>query len=179
MTALRPKPFLVLGVFPTSRGMGWVALDGPLSVFEHGLVSPKRSELTRVCLKRFERLLERLKPETVVLEAFDRFSAHRSPRIEKLSVQMVALANDRQIEVEVYRRRQVQRAFASVNAVTREEIAEVIAKHLPTLAYRRPTARKLTDTSDRRLSIFNAAALVLTHYHYGSTAFLNDARNAA
>jgi hypothetical protein len=42
-----------------------------------------------------------------------------------------------------------------------------------------PDRRKIWDGEDRRLSVFSAAAVVLTHYQNGATAFLNDLRNAA
>jgi len=42
-----------------------------------------------------------------------------------------------------------------------------------------PNKRKLWIGEDKRLSVFGASAVVLTHYHNGAAALLDDLRNAA
>lgn len=174
----RPTPFLVLGVYPTSRGFGWACFDGPFTLFESGLYTVHKDK-NAACLKKVEALLERLAPETLVLEAFDKGSSLRSTRIRRLSLSIVSLAADRGLDLAVFKKTDVQAAFAGVGARTRHEIALAITRHLPALAHRAPKDRKNGDSEDKRLAIFNAAALVLTHYHYGAAALLNDMRNAA
>lgn len=174
----RPTPFLVLAVYPTARGFGWACFDGPLTLFESGLYTVHKDK-NAACLKKVEALLERLKPETLVLEAFDKGSSLRSTRIRRLSLSVVSLAADRGHELAVFKKTDVQAAFAGVGARTRHEIAQAIVRHLPGLAHRMPKDRRNGDSEDKRLAIFNAAALVLTHYHYGAAALLNDMRNAA
>ena len=50
---------------------------------------------------------------------------------------------------------------------------------MPTLRTHLPDKRKHWNGEDKRLSVFAAAALVLTYYRNGATALLNDLRNAA
>lgn len=174
----RPTPFLVLGVYPTARGFGWACFDGPFTLFESGLFTVHKDK-NASCLKKVESLLDRLKPETLVLEAFDKSSSLRSNRIRRLSLAIVSLAADQGLELAVFKKADVQASFAGVGVRTRHEIAQAIARRLPALAHRMPKDRRNGDSEDKRLAIFNAAALVLTHYHYGAAAFLNDMRNAA
>lgn len=170
--------FLTLGVFPTSRGLGWACFDGPFSLFESGLFTSTRDK-NAACLGKLESLLARLSPETLVLEAFDEKSSVRSPRIRRLCLAMVSTAAERGHDLAVFKKADVQAAFAGVGARTREEIAHAIARHLPGLVHRLPKSRKNGDSEDKRLSIFNAAALVLTHYHFGSLGLLDGLREAA
>lgn len=174
----RPAPCLVLAVYPTARGFGWACFDGPFTLFESGLYTVHKDK-NAACLRKVERLLGRLKPETLVLEAFDKQSSLRSTRIRRLSLAIVSLAADRGHEVAVFKKTEVQAAFAGVGARTRHEIALAIGRHLPALAHRLPKDRKNGDSEDKRLAIFNAAALALAHYHYGAAALLDDLRNAA
>lgn len=60
---------LVLAVYPSVRGFGWIAFEGPFSAYDWGLVFVQ-SDKNRRCVEHFERLLAHLEPEALVLEAF-------------------------------------------------------------------------------------------------------------
>jgi Holliday junction resolvasome RuvABC endonuclease subunit len=175
--ALSHRP-LVLGVHPTSRGLGWVVFENPFALHSFGVYTPRGDKNTG-CLRKVAWLLERLEPEVFVLEAFDKQSSVRSERIRRLCLSMVSLAAERGAEVEVYKRGDIEACFATVGARSREEIAEAVSRHLPALRAHLPKRRKQWDGEDKRLSVFCASALVLTHYHNGAAALLDDLRNAA
>jgi hypothetical protein len=81
-------------------------------------------------------------------------------------------------EVDCLKRSDVQKTFEFVGAKTRDEVAEAVAAHVPTLRAHLPNRRKQWNGEDKRLSVFAAAALVLAHYHNGATALLDEKRNA-
>ena len=166
---------LILGIHPTARGFGWAAFSDPFTVHDSGAYSV-RTNKSALCLKKLERLLKRHTPEVLVLEAFDTQSSVRSERIRKLCLRMVSLGADYGAEVRVYRRGEVRDAFQVVEARTRDEIAEAVARHVIGLAPYLPKKRQIWDGEDRRLSRFCAAALVLTYYHFEATQFLDDLR---
>lgn len=179
MTA--PYRALTLGVYPTARGFGWVAFEGPFAPYDWGLCSLNRGgkpQKNERCLKRLGRILERLKPEALVLESFDATSAIRSPRIQRLCKSLIALAADRGIEVAVYSRKDIASTFRPLGVQTRDEIAEAVARHIPAFRYQLPNKRKKWESEDKRLALFNAAALVLTHYAYGASRLFEDLRQA-
>lgn len=178
MTWAETKRELILGVHPTARGLGWVALEGPFSVVESGLFNASRDK-NAACLKEVARVINRLSPAVLVLETFDKQSSQRSGRIRRLCLDIVGLAADRGLTVEAYRREQVRANFAVVGARTRDDIAEAVARMLPALRHRLPKKRGAGDSEDKRLSIFTAAALVLTYYQNGATALLDELRDAA
>lgn len=170
---------LVLGIHPASRGFGWVVLDGPFAAFDHGLFTTKGREKNQRCLAQVDRLIEQFAPECLVMEAFDAKSSMRSARIRELCLAIVTCAAERGLTLAVYPRADVQEAFAAVGAKTRDEIAEVVARHLPMLVIRLPKKRGAGDSEDKRLALFNAAALVLTWYHFGSLGLMEDLSKAA
>ena len=178
MTASRMRPAVTLAVFPTARGFGWAALTSPLAPHSGGLVEVSK-DMNVECLRKIEKLIVDLEPETLVLEAFERRNSARADRITKLCRAVVALANDRSIEFAIYTRKDIEKCFAGVGARTRYEIAEAIARHVPALAPRLPNKRKPWTSEDRRMALFNAAALVFTHYRYQAQFFLDGMSDVA
>jgi hypothetical protein len=173
--ATRP---LVLGLHPTSRGFGWAVFENPFTVHSFGIYTARRDKNTG-CLKRLTWLLKRFEPEVLVLEAFSRDGSMRSERIRDLCRSFGTLAKEHSADLAIYRRLDVQNCFAYVKAITRDEIAAAVADHLPALQAHLPKRRTSWDSEDKRLSLFAAAALVLTHYQNGAAALLEDMRNAA
>lgn len=163
---MKARP-LTLGIHPTARGYGWVAFEGPSAPFDWGVVKA-RGDKNAVCLQRVEEMLTRLTPETVVLEAFDRGSSSRSDRIARLCRAIVALAGNRGVGVAVYARRDITASFAQVGARSRQEIAAAVAYHIEALRHRLPKTRQPWEGEPKRMALFSAAALVMTHYHAGT-----------
>lgn len=167
MTAGLPRRPLTLGIYPTSRGFGWVAMESPLAPFDWGLVEVRRDK-NQTCMLRIEELLNRLMPETIVLETFEKRNSRRTDRIAKLCRGIAALGADRGIDVLAYSCCDIETCFATLGARTRHEIAEAVARHLPALADRLPAKRPVWKSEDRRMALFNAAALVLARFRYGA-----------
>ena len=178
MTPPAKKASMTVSIFPTARGMGWVAFNGPFSVVGSGLFTVLHNK-NGACLNEANRIMARFEPATVVLEASDPLRSKRAERIGRLCESIAALAKDRGHEIAIFTRADVRAAFASVRAFTRDEIAAAVAASVPAIAHRLPAKRKVGDSEDKRLAIFNAAALVLTHIHFGSLGLLEDLKLAA
>lgn len=156
----------VLGFHPTSRGFGWVLFEGPFTPVDWGLVSAG-ADKNASCLRRLERLLDRFAPATLVLEAYDRKTTRRARRIADLCDKVQQAADDRGIETAVYSRAEVREAFVEVQAGTRREVAEVIARHFEVFRHRLPKPRRPWESEDARSALFDAAALIVTHLRQG------------
>lgn len=154
---------LVLAIHPTSRGFGWVLFESPLSPVDWGIASAKVGRNERL-LKRFGRLLSHYEPAVLVLEEFEGNGTRRNDRIQRLCREMIHIAASKGMDTPVYRRSHIQICFGSVGAVTRYEIAEVIRQHVDAFSHRMPNKRNRWDSEDARQSLFNAAALALTHF---------------
>jgi Holliday junction resolvasome RuvABC endonuclease subunit len=169
-----PKPGFVLSIHPTSRGFGWIVVEGPFAPHDWGLAAPRQGDKNIKCLEHVEKLISRYEPEVLVLEAFEKGRSKRADRIARLGRGIVALATDRSIEVAIYTRGEVKACFARVGAVSRQEIAEAVSRHLPALRHKMPKPRKPWESDHPRMALFSAAALILTHYQYRASQFLDD-----
>ncbi len=174
MMETTPKPGYVIALHPTSRGLGWIVLEGPFSPHDWGTTRADRGDRNAHHLAHVEKLLARYEPETIVLEAFERRHSARADRIARLGRAVVAMATDRSIDVAIYTRGEVKACFASVGAVSRQDVAEAVARSIPALAHKVPKPRRAWESDNPRLGLFAAAALALTHYQYQATRLLDD-----
>jgi Holliday junction resolvasome RuvABC endonuclease subunit len=167
-----PYRSLTLAVHPSTQGFGWIAFEGPFSPYDWGVTYARGREKNAICLRRVEKLIERLTPETLVLEAFEEGSSKRRTRIANLGRAMVALAIDRGVEVAVYSFNDVRSCFTHLGARSRWEIAEAIARQQGAFAHLLPKKRRSWETESGRLTLFCAAALALTHYQRDARSLL-------
>lgn len=178
MTA-NPRAGFVLGVHPTSRGFGWIVFEGPFAPHDWGNVIARGGDKNAKCLAQVEKLLSRFEPDTIVLEAFEKRRSARADRIAHLGRAITALAADRGIAVAIFTRGEVKACFASVGALSRQQIAEAVSRHLPALAHRIPKPRRPWESDNPRMALFSAAALVLTQYQYCASQFLDGLHKKA
>lgn len=169
---------ITLAIYPDRKGFGWVAFTGPFSVFDWGLSISRRNK-NAVCLAKIEALLERLTPETLVLEAYEPPSAKRADRLTRLCQAISALATDRGADVAIYSRADIAACFLDVGARTRDEIALAVVRHIDVFRHRLPKRRKPWQAEDARMALFSAAALVLTHYRLGAATLFEDLKDEA
>ena len=85
-------------------------------------------------------------------------------------------AANQPVEVTIFKLRDIKTCFATVGARTRQEIAETVARQIDAFGHRMPKPRKPWQSESRRMPMFCAAALVLTHYHLGAMTLFDDLR---
>ncbi|MGH7716065.1 MAG: hypothetical protein ACREML_08725 [Vulcanimicrobiaceae bacterium] len=173
MIALRPRRSITLAVHPTWAGFGWAAFEGPFAPFDWGLVYVDCDKNAR-CLRRLERLLDRLGPQTFVLEAYEPRASARADRIAKLCRAMVDLATKSGADVAVHTRGDVQACFAYVDARTRYDIAVAVSRTIEAFRHKLPRRRRAWEREDPRIALFSAAALALTSYSRSATRLLDE-----
>lgn len=169
---MMPKHALVLALHATSRGFGYVVFEGPLSPYDWGMVGAKGDKNAQ-CLRKIEMMLDRFMPETLVLEEATSV-ANRSVRIKRLYAGIASMAVSRGVDIVIYTLGQIKACFASVGAVTRQEIAEAVGRYFDAFCHRLPKPRKPWQAEDRRMSLFCAAALALTHYQLEVSSECNN-----
>lgn len=169
---MSPGKALTLGFYPSCRGFGWAAFEAPFSIYDWGVVSVSKDKNQR-SLYHFERILDRLEPETLVLEALLP-NVRRTRRVVRLQKAIVATALYRGIDVAHLARGDVQASYADAGARTRSEIAAAVARQIPALGHRLPRKRGAWLPEDRWMAVFNAAALVMTHYRLDADRLFQD-----
>ena len=103
-------------------------------------------------------------PSELLLEEFERGSAKRAARIQLLCRAMVNLAQCRGISVEIYDRTTIMACFAQIGAKTKYEIAQAVAQRIDVFRRKLPRKRTTANDWDIRQSLFDAAALAITHF---------------
>jgi hypothetical protein len=154
---------LLLAIYPTTRGFGFVVFEGRQRTIDWG-VKDARGDKNRKVLVKIEELISWYRPDIIVLEDAHGVDSRRTDRIRQLHLQVVELAKMRKIALRQFTRRDIRAAFASRNASTRYEIAQAVCQELPDLAPWLPPPKKIWMSEDRWLGMFDAASLGMTLY---------------
>lgn len=155
---------LVLAVHPFTRGIAYTLFEGPLSPIDWGVKDIRGKQKNALALEATKQLIERLQPDILVLQDLSGPHVHRAQRIRRLQRLIAGHAEAQAIEVHRYRRKEIQECFKVVGAVTRYEIAQSIASQVHAFGHRLPPVRKIWNSEDARMSLFDAASLVMTFY---------------
>jgi hypothetical protein len=154
---------LVLAFYPHARGFAYVVFEGPLSPVDWGMSDLPVKEKAQRCLKRLAMLLDRYKPDVLLMR-----EVSQGPTMKRLAHLLRAieeLAEGQGIVTAAISRAEIREAFAYLGSPTRYAIVEAIAKHIPVLAPCAPPIRRIWNGEDRRMGLFDAAALALTFLH--------------
>ena len=109
-------------------------------------------------------LLHLFDPKRIVLQSCEGKLSRCTGKIRKLTERIVKLAEKRNIRVLRYAREDIRACFAYYGARTKDEIARAIAKMLPEFEAHVPPMRKLWQSEAYRMPLFDALALMFTHY---------------
>lgn len=159
---------LVLAISPCTRGLAFVVFEGPLSPIDWGVRDIRGAKRNETALEATKDLIKQHQPDVLVLHAYPGTSTKRLGRVHRLSRLMAAYAAAEAVECNRFSRQDIRACFRDAGAVTRYEIAQVIAAHVPALNHRLPPMKKLWQSEDRRMRLFDAASLVMTYYAFGS-----------
>jgi hypothetical protein len=163
MGTRRPVEQLILALCPTSRGFGFVVLEGRNRTIDWG-AKDARGDKNRVVLAKARELMRWYRPHLLVLENTDAPHCRRTDRIRNLHRQLCELASEQNISISQFCRSEIRATFAHRKASTKFEIAHAISQELPDLEPWLPPPRKIWMSEDPRLSIFGAASLAITFY---------------
>ncbi len=163
----QPRHRLVLAVYLSTQGFAFVLFEGPLAPFDWGVHGPPPQGVDRNlwCLRRIAQIMRETTPEVLVLQEMSHSAIRRTSRIRRLNETLGEMGDRLGIPVFAYSREQVRAFFMQRGIVTKDAIAEAIAKHIPALARYQPPRRKPWMSEDRRMALFDAAALAFTFYH--------------
>jgi Holliday junction resolvasome RuvABC endonuclease subunit len=156
-------PTRIFALDPIHKGFGYAVLDLPFRLVDWGLARIAGDKHAGA-IASFEKLLDRFRPDAVVLEDTAAPGSRRQPRIRRLIEALSKLARERGIAVFTVARTAILKCFSSADAkATKQSIATQLAEGFPQLRPKLPPARALWESEDERLSIFDALALAVTH----------------
>jgi hypothetical protein len=159
---------LVLAVHPFTRGIAFTLFESPLSPVDWGVKDIRGKQKNALAFEATKQLIERLQPDVLVLQDLSGPNVHRAKRIRRLQRLIASHAEGQSIEVHRYRRKEIQECFKASGAVTRYEIAQAIASQVHAFGHQLPPKRQIWNAEDVRMSLFDAASLVMTFYRQTS-----------
>lgn len=153
---------LVLAIYLTTRGLAFTLFEGPFSPVDWGTTDMRGLLKNRKCRKAAQALLTRYRPDVLVLQDMSENGTRRTQRIRRLNAAIEGLGEDFGVPVASFSRAQVRTYFAAFGVTAKQGIAETIAKHIPVFERYVPRERKPWMSEDKRMALFDAAALALT-----------------
>src|SRR5713226_5462124 len=123
MTVISSASIRGLAIDPTTGGFGFAVMEGPESLIDWGVREVTGSDKNGECLKLVADLMNRYKPEVVVVENPTGGKSRRCERVRELIRNILNLAVERRIRPRVYSRTEVKIAFANQGTRTKHEIA--------------------------------------------------------
>jgi hypothetical protein len=109
----------------------------------------------------FDRVLNTYKPMALIVRGTS--GVHSNPRKQKVAAAIKRRTKQHHVEVISMKPAAIRLYFGRYNAATKYQIAQSVATLLPELAWKVPRNRKPWETEHHRMSIFDAAAVVVAH----------------
>ena len=105
-------------------------------------------------MARVSALIDRYRPDVLVMEAAGRNGSRRCARIRELISDLRKLATKKKVATRSFSRRGVRETFADSGAVTKYEIATEITQQFPELGQVLPPPRRLWMPEDKRMAVY-------------------------
>lgn len=160
----RESSELVLGIYPFSRGVAFALFEGPLSPIDWAVKDIRGDRRNELVFETCKALIDRSQPDALVLRGYQPRTVGRIQRVRRVEQMISTYAAGQAIESHRYTREEIRACFRASGAVTRYEIAQAIAAHVPALSHRLPPMKKLWQSEDRRMGLFDAASLVMAYF---------------
>jgi Holliday junction resolvasome RuvABC endonuclease subunit len=155
---------LVLAIYLNTRGFAFVIFESALSPVDWGVKEVRGSRKHARCLAKVVAILDQYQPDVLVIQDTWSQDTSRARRIVKLNAAIAELAPPRGMALYVYSRADVWDAFRDVGVSNKQDLARVVALHIPFFERLVPPPRKPWKSEDARMGIFEAAALALTFF---------------
>jgi hypothetical protein len=155
----------VLAIDLSSRGFGFIVLEGPTVPVDWGTRQVNRVDKASSTIAKVRDLIHVYRPHVLVLEDTAAPRSRRCERVCSLLGDLALHARSLRVRVVVVSVISVRTLFSASGATTKHLIAGVVAERLPELAPLRPPLRKPWMREDERMSVFDAAAFAMAHYH--------------
>src|SRR5438105_2187953 len=115
---------LVLSIYLNSRGFAFVVFEGPLSPFDWGVREVRAPEKQKGFLAKIVCILDRYRPDVLVLEDTSPEKTRRAQRLVNLNASLAKAAAISKIPVFAYSREEVYSAFRSIGFLNKQTLAQ-------------------------------------------------------
>jgi hypothetical protein len=160
----RQRHNLILGIYLNVRGFAFVLFEGPFSPVDWGIIEIRGKNRIRRSIGRIGDLFGRYQPDALVLQNMSVSGERRAKHIRTLNEAIKVLAGTQSIPIYMYSRAQVRDYFKEFGLTSKDAIAETIARKIPMLERLVPSRRKIWNSENARMVLFDAVAIVLLFF---------------
>lgn len=151
----------VLAVDPFSRGVGFAVLEGQERLIDWGIRTTGRADNAKSA-RVIDKLIDRFRPDVVVLEDWDSAGSRRCPRVQTL-LDRIAADEGKRVLVRLVTRRQIRVIGPLPLTSTKYGRAIFLAERFPELQPFLPPVRKIWMPEDDRMAIFDALSFAVAY----------------
>lgn len=175
MNQTTSKQLRILAIALSTRGFGFVVLEGQKTIIECGGRATTGEDKNAQSMAKAEKLLHFYQPDALVLQDVDAKGSRRAPRIKTLNRKVEVLAKKRKVRVKLISGKQMRTLLLGNPNGTKHEMAEALAARFPDeLASRLPPKRKPWKSEDGRMDIFDAMALAVVYRMKDNDRFIKS-----
>ncbi len=157
------KGDITVAIYPNYRGMGYVICRTPKDVIDYGIGYLKLLA-PNYYLKRLCKFIEIYKPNVIVLKDYGEGLYKVKPRVKKVIETIELEAYKEGLTVHRYSRGEMVRVFSQFGETNKFGISVTLSRWYPNLQHLMSPKRTLTQTEDYYMGIFDAHALMCTHF---------------
>lgn len=153
---------VVLALYPHRKGIAYACMESPTSMIESRrfYLPALRSEY----LNKSRQVLQHFCPDVVILEDYECRLSRKQKRIQRMIDDIERQAKELDLHVSRYGREQIQDVFRQFGAVSKNDIAQTIAKWLPEYKSIVPKPREFQQPESSKQPEFDAISLAYAHY---------------
>lgn len=155
----------LLGIAIRARWLGFVHLDTQGRLLDWGMIfyQRKRPMELKSAKKRLEALLARANPSHLVLVLPGAKVNEEISWVRSITRALHIAASSRLIPIIPLPRKAIRAAFAPSKAKAKIEIASLLARAFPEIAWKLPEQSKFWAKEDSRMALFDALAGAVTY----------------
>jgi Holliday junction resolvasome RuvABC endonuclease subunit len=154
------EPLLVLGIAPSSRGVGFAVMEGENTLIDWGVKTVKGDKNVQ-SISKMANLIDHYRPDVIALEDVQSKEFRRRSRVQALIGEIMEMARDERIKVKTFSRKQMHSTHG-----TKHASAQYYANRFKEeLGFRLPEKRRITTSEPYQMDIFDAVALAENVFH--------------
>ena len=161
MTLAAPNARL-LSLYPNSSGLCYALFEGALRPVDWGIKTARRRKHA-ILMRHAHKLVALFAPTTILLPMRNPMTKG-SHRLHRTATEIANVFQESSITVHWYSRTDIKERFSQFGATTKDAIASTIARLLPEFEQHLPPARRLWQSEDYRMGLFDAVAMVIAFY---------------
>lgn len=155
---------LVVTLYPNALGMGYVISETPKELINYGIARIRPLTKDKY-IKRLFRFIKEYKPTLILLRGYSDTDNRISKRVVKVIDAFEEEARKMDLPIHKYSRDVIKEVFSQFEGNSKYGISKTITSWYPELKRFMPDIRVYPNPENYRMGIFDAFALMLTHYY--------------